>query len=106
MDNLIARIIEIDGQAKTLTDEAKSKVAGFDKALRGEIDDMRLMIEAQAEKRIAANRETEEARSRSNLKALIEQFEGRRADLLTKREGNLDRWADEVWEKLINANIS
>ena len=104
MENLIAKIIDIDESAQELIRDAKDSAALFDRELKLQIEELRQELGDKAEGRAEEIRRVEETRIQVRLKELDQKYEAARSALLEKRERNLDQWVDEIYEALLTVS--
>lgn len=103
MQDIIKKIIEIDQRAQKMTDEALAMKAEAEAAIVKDKQALREQYIERARKRISTTTAVEEDFLKESLAEIDKRFERVESQLKSSYEQNHEKWAGEIYERVLKA---
>ncbi len=101
MEDMIARIVEMDKKARDMTAQAQKNKLDYEQQIIEKRESIKQDYLDRAQKRIAINSEAAQKRSEKSLQ-LIEERDNKTIDALNSSyEKNCDKWVDEIVSRVV-----
>lgn len=103
MEDMIAKIVEMDKKARSMTEEARKSKLDYENQVIEKRESIKNEFLERAEKRIAINTESARKKADITLKQIEERDSAviKRLDDEYKRSG--DKWVDEIVARVVGA---
>lgn len=101
MQDIIKKIIEIDHMAQKMTDEALQLKSEAESSIEEDKKALREKYIQRAKRRIEVTTATEEKFLEETLDEIKKRYDNVAATLNEKYEKNHDRWANEIFQRVI-----
>ena len=102
LEDMIAKIIEMDKRARDITAEAQKDKLDFEKKVIEKKENIKSDYLERAKKRIAINQESAQKKSDAELKLVEERNNAVIARLDSAYEQNCDKWVDEIVARVVD----
>ena len=96
MEKVIARILDIEKQAKQIVSDARAQSGQLDAEVGAQLDAYRADCKQKAQEHIDNIRRTEWKDTEDELQRLGEEYRRKNADLDAWESRNFSRWLDEL----------
>lgn len=101
MEEVIAKIIEIEERAREIVKDAKSTKAGLDEELAKETEEMRRDIAQRAERKNVTLREYEDTEAQKKIEQINAKTQELKDALEAKYRENKDKWVTQIVDSVI-----
>ena len=103
MEDMIAKIVEMDKRARGLSDEATQSRMDYEKEITLAKDKIKNDYLERAKERIKINRQSEQKKADESLRRI----EAENAGIIEKLEAcdreNHDKWVEEIYTRIVSA---
>jgi len=96
MQNMIKKLIEMDKEARRLTDEARQRKAGSAQAAAQKREEVFEGYLSMASNRVETIRKVEMESAAEQIKAIDQQAEAAAAAMRSRFEANREQWIDRI----------
>lgn len=96
MEDMIAKIIEMDKKAREMNDEAQRRKLNYEQHIIRKKESIKNDYLERAKKRIAINQQTAQKKADSTLQMIRERDEAIIRELEQSYEKNCDTWVDTI----------
>ncbi len=102
MEDMIAKIVEMDKKARSMNEEAQKNKLDYENQVIAKRENIKNDFLERAEKRIAINRDSARKKADSTLKQIEERDSAVIRRLDDTYEQNCDKWVDEIVARCID----
>ena len=102
LEDMIAKIVEMDKKARDMTAEAQKDKLDFENKVIEKKESIKSEYLERAKKRIAINQESAQKRSDAELKLVEERNNEIIARLDSAYDQNCDKWVDEIVARVVD----
>lgn len=103
MENMIAKIIEMDKKARDLTDEAQKSKISYENEILKTKEKIKNDYLARAKDRIEINKQTAQKKANARLSEIEEKNSILIKKLDSSYSENGDKWVDEIVQRVVGA---
>ena len=101
MEDMIKRIVEMDRQARQITEQAQSAKLNSTAAIEKKKQKLRDEYFVQAQAQVEQNNEAEQAAAKTDWEKIQQQYSRRAQKLDEKFAANREKWVNELFERTI-----
>ena len=101
MEDMIKRIVEMDRQARQITEQAQSAKLNSTAAIEKKKQKLRDEYFVQAQAQVEQNNEAEQAAAKKDWEKIQQQYSRRAQKLDEKFAANREKWVNELFERTI-----
>ena len=101
MENMIAKIIDMDKKARDLTDEAQRSKISYENEILKKKEKIKNDYLDRAKERIEINKQTAQKKADTQLKEIEEKNDSVIRKLNSSYSENGDKWVDEIVKRVV-----
>lgn len=105
MEDMIAKIVEMDKKAREMNEKAQHEKLDYENEVIAKRESMKNDYLERAKKRIAINRQSAQKKADASLKLIEERDSAVISRLNSVYEENCGRWVDEIVERVIENKL-